>query len=88
MVGDVVRDVVGDVIGDVVGNVAIYVVRDVVRYVVGDVVRLETNVNELLFKNETKNTEYKMKLSLTEDEWKQAHFCAFLNGYDDLISIL
>ncbi len=51
-------------------------------------IRVETNVNELSFKNETKNTEYKMKLSLTEDEWKQAHFCTLLHGSNDSISIL
>ncbi len=58
------------------------------KYETGDVVRVETNDNELLFKNEKNNTEYKMKLSLTEYEWKQAHFCVLLQNYNDSISIM
>jgi hypothetical protein len=58
------------------------------KYEVGEEVCVETHVNELLFKNETKNTEYKMNLSLTEDEWKQAHFCVLLHPYNCSISIL
>ncbi len=33
-------------------------------------IRVETNEDELLFVNETKGQEYRLKLSLTEDEWK------------------
>jgi hypothetical protein len=32
----------------------------------GDVIRVETNENELLFFNETKKKEHKIKMSLTE----------------------
>lgn len=53
-----------------------------------DVIRVETNTNELLFVNETKNMEYQLKLNLTEDQWKQACFCVQLDCQDDSVSIL
>ncbi len=57
------------------------------KYGVGDVIRVETNEDELLFVNEMKEQEYRLKLSLTEDEWKQACFCVELNGEGDSVSI-
>ena len=48
---------------------------------------METDENELLFVNETNKKEYKMKISLTEEEWKQACFCVFLELKGDSASI-
>jgi hypothetical protein len=52
------------------------------------VIRVETNEDELLFFNEDQNWEYKLKMSLTEQEWKQACFCVKLDSYGDSVSIL
>ena len=41
----------------------------------GDVIEVETNEDELWFRNETKKWEFKMKMRLTEEEWQQACFC-------------
>ena len=38
----------------------------------GDVIEVETNEDELCFKNETRKLEFKMKMKLTEEEWQQA----------------
>ena len=48
---------------------------------------METDENELLFVNETKKKEHRMKISLTEEEWKQACFCVLLELKGDSISI-
>ena len=45
------------------------------KYSVGEVIRVETDENELLFVNETNKKEHRMKISLTEEEWKQVCFC-------------
>jgi hypothetical protein len=55
---------------------------------IGDVVRVETSEDELLFVNEKKKREHRMKLNLTEDEWKQACFCVQLDRKNDSISII
>jgi hypothetical protein len=57
-------------------------------YEVGDVIGVDTNDHELLFVNETKKKEQRLKLNLTEDEWKQACFCVLLNSEQDSISIM
>jgi hypothetical protein len=54
----------------------------------GDQIKIETNVDQLWFRNETKNWQFKMKISLTEHEWRQAYFCVYLSGFGDSISIL
>ena len=53
-----------------------------------DVIRVETNEKELLFTNETKKWEHKMKIELTEEEWKEACFCVNLYEAEDSVSIL
>ncbi len=58
------------------------------KYDVGDVIRVETRDEVLLFVNETKKKERTLKLSLTEDEWKQACFCALLPCNNDSVSIM
>ncbi len=63
------------------------VVKDF-KYDVGDVIRVETRDEVLLFVNETKKKERTLKLSLTEDEWKQACFCVQLPCNNDSVSIM
>ncbi len=58
------------------------------KYEVGDVVGVKTNEDELLFVNETKKREHRLKLSLTEEEWKKACFCAHLDSKNDSVSIV
>ena len=58
------------------------------KYEVGDVIRVETKEEVLLFVNETKKKEWTLKLSLTEDEWKQACFCVELDCKNDTASIM
>ena len=64
------------------------VVKTEFKYGVGDVIEVKTNEDELLFVNETKKREQRLKLSLTEEEWKQACFCVRLGGQDASVSIL
>ncbi len=51
-------------------------------------IEVKTNEDELLFVNETKKREQRLKLSLTEEEWKQACFCVRLDSGNDSVSIL
>lgn len=54
----------------------------------GDVIKVETNVDELLFFNEIRKWEFKMKIKLTDDEWLQTFFCISLKGKGDSVSII
>jgi hypothetical protein len=45
------------------------------KYGKGDVICVETNDDELWFKNETEKWEFKMKIRLTKEEWQHACFC-------------
>ena len=47
-----------------------------------------TNVDELWFFNETQDIEFKLKLSLSESQWRQAHFTVTLHMKGDSVSIL
>jgi hypothetical protein len=58
------------------------------EYEIGDVIRVETNVGELLFVNETKKRVHILGLRLSDDEWNQACFCALFNRKDDSVSIV
>ncbi len=57
-------------------------------YFAGDVIRVETKETGLVFVNEANNKQWTLKLSLTEDEWKQTRFFALLNGRNDAVSIM
>jgi hypothetical protein len=52
------------------------------------VIGVETNEDELLFVNETKKREHRLKLNLTDDEWGQVCFCVCLSGNEDSVSIV
>jgi hypothetical protein len=52
------------------------------------VVEVETNEDELWFKNETRKWEFMMNIKLTEEEWQKACFCVVLSGSRDTVSIL
>ena len=54
------------------------------EYGVNDVIKVETNVDELLFLNERTKKEFRLKISLTKEEWKQARFCVSLHGSDSV----
>ena len=58
------------------------------KYGVGDVIKVQKNEDELLFRNETKNLEFKMKMKLTEEGWQQACFCVLLFGKGDSVLTL
>ncbi len=58
------------------------------KYDAGDMIRVETKEEVLLFVNETKKKERTLKLSLTEDEWKQVCFGALLLYNNDSVSIM
>ena len=58
------------------------------KYGKGDLIEVETNEDELWFRNETRKWEFKMKMRLTEEEWQQACFCVELGGKADSVSIL
>jgi hypothetical protein len=49
------------------------------KYSSGDVILVSRNGDELLWMNETKKKEFKMKVKLTADEWNQACFCVYLH---------
>ena len=51
-------------------------------------IEVETNEDELWFRNETRKKEFKMKMRLTEEEWQQACFCVLLAGFGDSVSIM
>ena len=53
-------------------------------------IEVETNEDELWFRNETSffKREFKMKMRLTEEEWQQACFCVLLLRHGDSVSIL
>ena len=50
-------------------------------------IEVETNEDELWFRNETRKWEFKMKMRLTEEEWQQACFCVLLAGRGGSVSI-
>ncbi len=54
----------------------------------GDVIRVMTNVDELLFVNETRKKEFRQKIKMREDEWKEASFCVRLYGDGESVEIL
>ena len=62
--------------------------QTVFKYETGDIIKIDTNVDELLFSNETRKWEWKVKVRLTEEEWQQACFCVLLYGKGDSVLIL
>lgn len=51
-------------------------------------IRVITDENELIFVNETKQCNFfRIKIKLTEEEWRQECFCVELAGNGDQISI-
>jgi hypothetical protein len=56
-------------------------------YEAGYVIQVEINVDEFLFINETKKTEQKLKLSITEEKWLEVCSCAQLRCKEDSVLI-
>lgn len=54
----------------------------------GDVIRVMTNVDEMLFVNETRKKEFRQKMKMREDEWKEVCFCVRLYGDGECVEIL
>ena len=50
--------------------------------------KVVTNQMSCVFINETQEWEFKMKIRLTEREWKQVDFCVSITGTEDSMLVV